>query len=829
MPKPLLDYQLVHTFPPNMGVLPLESFSCQGEDYCGAQPSAWESSENSWDNGDPISGQQFAPDRGFGRWRGPGAIWIHAENLWLENAARELLMHDDIARVMAGSTPAATWNRANPGFIDATGQWRVILQDAASGAFLLDVLQNVLFVQLPALSAHAVLWARLENATRDWALPPDYLSVRGFTAIPARFYYTENGESFIWDWEADVGRRPSDKAQQSQTGVMLWDEYNALLLNGGLLHRGEWSQYISDGGAAAGGGPWSALRIAVGGGDFAVGASFQPAPGAVLNRLDTTATKTPVLVDPLALSVSAFNVMQNGEPRLGGTIATTNGTFSAYWHFTPDASTPAKAALLGISQSDFVSVCEASLYPNVSDVVQRADGTGLMLTHSHLHRYDPGVAIPDALPGLPLSTNGHPGGRCLREVAGRLHRFTEAFGTMGRALGAGEFAQFYNTLRALSTRGAASGRGTVFHGDNCAELFDGRFYGWVQDSDFGDENAQQFLAYLQGETWIADELAPFPAAAYRWQRLRALSTPGGQKLLACGKEATGENAIWAVMDGQELREVALNFRPRRLTRTAMEDGSERVYGVGRFVEEVEGVARMSASWSVISLSGEFVKACFHWDELREAFTFPRADAVARGANPELFPQFLKWNARLDQPAGGYWTRADVQPEGVPFLALMDDGETIAYAPIPDESALPYDPDVWCGFCFALFDDGGVGSDFWPPQPCCQNAACVGVAKYIIVGQETAGDVWEAIQVSDVSDIDEATHLRKLHAGGAQIPNLWLRIDSDAAKNDLSSYTTPIRWNELVSLPRAARERVEVCVLVTTDAGKVLAPVIDKRN
>lgn len=838
MPLPLLQYQLKGGFLAAHPALPMESLWWLGATYCGSQASGWESSDFSWDNGDPVAGAARDSSRGFGKWHGPGALHVRPGALWIMGAAAEFLGHDDVARVSSGAPHQAIWARENPGFIEAEGgQWRVVLQDAG-GAFLLDTLQSAATqsVAIPAFTGCAVLWVRLEGAVRGWALPPDYLSVRSFTSIPLKFRYTEAGTDFVWDYETDVGRRPADP------GHPFYALYNALVSSGGLQHIGTWSQYIADG--RAGGpqsGPWSALRIAAGAAPFAVQSGFSPAPGAILERFASTSTRAPVLVDPLGLSVSAFGVVQKNEARLarlGGTIATRDGPATAYWNFTPGASDALKATLLGTTTRNYVAVCEASLYPTVSDIQQAPDGSEWVLSYSHLYCYDPLAAVvTDALPGVPTETFGHPGGRCLRFTGtanNTLARFfTEFFGGVDAPVAQDAFAQFYNTLRTLDpSQGASTGVGTVFQGDNCGEVCFGKFYGWVQNKAFSDPAALQFLGYLESKSWAAGGLEGFPAAAFRWQRLRRVQARGGLRLLAAGKAAVTEAAIWGVADGQEFTLASLPFRARRLTRCLDETGAERIYAVGRFVTQGSQGAEVAPAWSVIALDGGFVKVCAYWNPLAARFQMSRVQAEQSGLDVFKLPSFLWWHVDAAQMAGGYWIVGTAAPSAeTPYLMRVIESASVAYT-LPPGGVLPYSVTSYDHFCLTVFDDGGGGPGPFRPEPKCQNARCVidnwPGARSLVVEQSAGAQTWDAIQVSDVSALDMATRLRRLHSLLAQRPNLWLQSDENGDANDLSTYDFALDWNTFQALPRASN-RIRICVIVPGDFGAFPAPSIDKRG
>ena len=911
MPLPLLNYQLLHQASQGVPWLQQDAFHFAGADWRGVQASSWESSEQSWDNGDPswVNAQGGLPlradgGRGEGRWHGPGALHVRPSSLWIAGATEERLGHDALAHVAASTPLRATWEESNPGFIKAEGgHWHLVLQDATSGTLLdFDVPRATLSRDLPALTGHAILWARIEGATRSWALPPDYLAVRGLSEVPLRFKYLENGVPFIWDYEADVGRRPADQAQKSLIGIVLWDEYTKLVQSGGLHHRGEWSQYISDGGTdgltGIGSGPWSALRLRVGNAPFEVADGLLPAPGAVLHHLhDGTFDATPL--DPLACSVSAFEVMRQGvnagEARLGGTIATRNGPATAYWHFHPvlagegnssstGSASPTgnavNATLLGVSRNNYQPMCEASLYPTVADLLELPDGTELVLTYSTLFRYDPQApALLDALPGLPASTQGHPGGRCLRTTEGNIKFFTEYFGDVGAPLGSDGFAQFYNTLRTLDPRaGATTGRGTVFHGHNAAESCWGQFYGWVQNASYAGVGAQQFLAYLQGGSWVASGLAGFPANVYHWQRLRRLYTKSGARLVLSGKAAQGEGALWGIADGQSMREASLPFRPRRLTRVTLENGQEKLYAVGRFVSKSADGDECNLQQSAIVLDGAFKTVTLVGSDDRYCTLL--SEALAAGLDPTQMVPFLWWVQDETQPAHGYWLPKKVAPlNGRPYLQLDVDAahDTLCY--ILHNGPFPYPACLFPTLELTVYDDGGIGTDAVPPVKGPQNAGEALLqmppgSKFVIVQRQVPADLsWDAVQISDVSDhetadLDAAARLpqcatmpasgsstgsnqfspsnsvsgspsgsahglRKLAAVMRYYPNLWLRCDSDASPDDLTTYDNFALWNTWQALPRETLRRVEVCALVPLASfdseGRVFAPVVEPRS
>ncbi len=644
MPLPLLHYEIVHHAPANAAQMWMESFRFAGENYAGVQTSDFTATELSWDNGDPAYAPPYSvaaraiPTRGYGRWIGPGKSHLRPGEVNVlalddSTAALEKVGHDELARVNdapeGGALLRASWTRFNPGTAQASGELQLILQAASTGDVLHEALAlsyQTLHYDLPALTEDAILWLRFENIQRGWSLPPDYLSVRGFSSVPDKFKYSETvapsgSVNYVWDYEADVGRRPSNAAHPFYAL-----EHEAFLA-GTLVHRGAWTQYIVD--AARQGGSWSALRIKIGAGDFVVGEDFQPAPGPVLYELAEETTRLAVSIDPLALSVSAVPQRtplrfgdNAGKCRLGGTICSRNGPLPAYWDFHPTtAINNLFATLLGTSTSTYVHVCEASLSPIVSDILEIAPelpetrSTELLLTHAFLHEFVPDASeITEALPGLPRVTLGHPGGRCLRQdgqgigIKGtKIRFFTESFNQFGAHVGGSKFVQFYNTMREVDLhQQTRTGNGTCFHGDNCAEMCWNSLYGWVQDNPFAHPTAKQYLAVMKSGVWDDSGLASFDANSYLWQRLRALETEEGIRLLAAGKAANSEKPLWGVSDGRHFRDAWLPFRARRLTRVVDENGEEWLYAVGRFVTQAEdGLYDVANHWSVIRISGDW--------------------------------------------------------------------------------------------------------------------------------------------------------------------------------------------------------------------------------
>lgn len=825
---PLMAYETVHRFPVEVTIMPLESFCFNGANYAGVQPSAWESSERAWDSDN------------YGRWIGPGAIHVRPGALNVapldeSTVALEEAGHDEQARVTdvpeGGALLRASWTQHSPSALkEKPAHVHLILQDAATGATLNEqtIEATLDHLDLPPLSAHAVLWARFDDVQKDWSPPPDYLQVRGFTSIPDKFKYQEAGSAYVWDYEADVGRRPTDLSHP------FYAAYQTAFLNGTLLHRGAWTQYITDG--SVGGGPWSALRIAVGEEDFAIGADFQPATGPVLYELTGESTRSALLINPLALSVSASYVLQFGDNagkcRIGGTIAGRSGPLTAYWDFHPTAAIDNLfATLLGTSALNFIEVCEASLYPVVSDVLELplTDGETvsreLILSHSHLYEYTPDApTIPLRLPGIPAVTKGHPGGRCLRFADGEVRFFTEFFGGI-----------FYNTLRTLdASQNVGVQTGTVFHGDNCAEVCWNDYYGWVQDKSFGSPDARQYLAFIRnggnsGHIWDKSSMAAFSAATHHWQRLRKVNNGQRMILVASGKRATSEEPLWAVCDGTQFKEAWLPFRARRLTRCTDEDGTEWLYLLGRFVEEDEDEKySIVPQWSVIRLRGtvQTVHACWN-DEVGESggFCIDRSEAEALGVVVEDLPPFLRWIAVGGIAAGGYWLSSNTEPDE-PYLTLDVGAESLCWLL---SGTLPYNVLFWPCIEFE------VGSNDTPayPTPECESAQCVKDQDpenivAIIEQKAISSEMWTAAQVCDVNDLGE-DGVRLLRKQGELFPNLWGRVNSDATSDDLSSYTIPLVWDAFVSLPIEAREKIEVVALCLADSLPLRGPVIMRRN
>lgn len=809
MSLPVLKHTTLAAFDPASPLLPIESFRAFGHDYIGMQ-TLFPADEEAWDSDN------------FGRWQGPAPLHSNVL-LSIAGAEYKRVGHDDIARVSGALTATAQISERTR--VDEMSV-RFVLQNAATGAVISNQLIGVplkietVVASFSALSTgqSAILWTRVEQAVAHWELPPDYYSSTGYVnyaGIPQDYKYRVEGVEYVWDWLRDVGLRPADTGQLSNSGLLMYAERQKLILGNAVQDRGDWTTYVRAGDAQDC--DWAALRIVEGAGEWTASA-ITPYPGAALLKT-SGASQVPVLFDPLARSVSAFDY-DGDHIVLSGSIASRTGPLLALWRMASDET----ATLLGTNPNTTNDTCEFALLSNfASDVLLTKSGQRQVLSLGGLHYYDDTKSIPEALPGTPLNTDGHPGGRCLRQhpATDQVLFLTENFDKSGD--------NFYNRLQEQTAGRRTTGPGTVFHGHNCAEIAWGQYFGIHQDKPFDDETAQQNLSYLQNGQWIDGGIASFPAAAYRWQRLRSVGTVDGLKLLVCGKAAVGEDAIWGVSSGMadKFKESSLNFRPRRLTRVKADDGNEQIYAVGRFVTD----GLLDTHWSVISITSNYITVCLFFDTENNYFEVLKSTLTAAGFDLSKLPAYLWWDVDTEQNAGGVWLQKDAAPEDdTPYLSLSTNTTTVRYTP---NSTLPYDGATWARICFTLYDDGGTGTDAIVPEPGCDSAECVfpkmpdGTLPLFL--SKDVSTVWSAAQLSDVSDIDETSRLRLLDLQTLSWPILWWRVDSDAELDDLSSYTHALKFNRFQALPIEAKSRIDVCVLVPPGIGRIRVPVLDKWN
>ena len=881
MNRPVLNTIILTTFEPDAIVQPAEAFGAFGRHFVGVQ-TLFPQEEEAWDNGDPISGQTRDLNRGYGRWHGPAPLHVECD-LQVLGAPTTRLGHDVVAlpasatdqtlRVGLRGVFTNVFGSDSRLLIEGQATLRVLIQNAATsvvansiavpfspptGGVGLDALQNAgaltVNCDLPELpTGSSIIWCRVEDVKAAWLLPPDYLTVTGYPntlAIPESYRYEQDGAEVIWDWLRDVGVRPADPAQLAIDGTDMYAAHERAVADGTLQHRGEWTTYIRN--ATAQSCDWSALRVHVGDGEWAATEYVTlPAPNSALHEI-VLGSREAVAFDPMARSVTASWRESANTQLIAGSIASSTGPQLALWRLT-EAEGEIVGTLLGTHPNDQKFFCEMSLLNNfASDILvnDTADDNQeiYVLSFGRLHRYD--LSEPDiarALPGVPHASDGHPGGRCLRQdkKIGTLRYFTESF-LQNQSGADGVF--FYNLLREFGILGGPPSPGTSFHGHNCAENIWGRLLGITMDKPFGDDTAVQFVASWSGRFWYRAALEEFSIGSYLWQRLRAVSTHDGLRLLVTGREANSESAIWGVDDGDGFQEAFLQFRPRRLTRslyTKTGVSNEALFCVGRSVSTASiASGEVSTAWSVIALgdldgTGDvYVKKCLFWDEGAQAFQVSRGTLEAAGFIVEKLTPFLWWEVDLQQNGGGVWLQKSVAPtDGRRYLQRADGALLISYE--LHNGPLPYDPAVWGRLCFTLYEDGSGGNDALIPQPTGQNAqdaldimpAGTGVAY---LTKFTCGD-WDALQVSDTSDRDPTTRLPMMSRQRLDYPLLWCRIDSDAPIDDLSTYTQLLTFDRVQPLSRTAHDVVDVCVLIPPAAGalrpavQLYMPAIDKRN
>ncbi len=603
-------------------------------------------------------------------------------------------------------------------------------------------------------------------------------------------------------------------------------------------------------------GEWSALRVVVGDGEWSVAAGVCPSPGAALyakNDDETEAIVTPanaaqyrVVFDPLARAVSASCELTQslrtndgqfiapaGALLIGGLRASENGPQSALWLLRADGT----AKLLGLQTSFTDGVCECAKTNHFcSDLVQAPDGTLYFLTECALFRYDPDAPdVREALPGYPDRSHGHPGGNCLRfPSANEMIFWTENFG------GVSDGTAHYNRMVRRVGGRDLSGPSTLWHGTNCAELYLGRY--WAVRSD---EPETLYLDWMESGRWQGFAGMKRPTATHFWQRLRAVGSrlylwgyapgdgqappdepahaPSEQKpedAPDAVDEAPGASEgarphvndapICAVADGRTLRDAAFPYFIRRATVcNAGEDA--RLFVTAR--DGDDGIGPANRVVEILNAGGGGTHICSFWNEELESFTLSRAEFEAAGGDVAKLAAYFVWIEQAGRDGGGVWRASATMPTTGFWLSLFVNPTTMFFNARPN-GTLPYDPNLfWGKLCFDILSDGSVEGPFI--EPACGNAQCVidslpdgsGFRCLERMTPDAAAPM-SAFQINDTSDEKRLSDERDAY------PCLWYRINSDASRGDLTTYTHLAHYGRLIVPATPATARIEAVVLVT---------------
>ena len=589
--------------------------------------------------------------------------------------------------------------------------------------------------------------------------------------------------------------------------------------------------------------------------------------------------------DPLARAVSASCELKKplrsndgqfvapaGALLIGGIRAAASGPQTALWVLHVDGT----ARIIAL-QTDFTDgVCECAKTNHfASDIVQAPDGTLFVLTECALFRFDPdALSIYEALQGYPASSltpeqfvisegavaePGQPGGNCLRFPSAReMVHWTEDL--TGRAKSE---RYFYNRIvRRVSGRDSL-GPSTLWHGTNCAEMFLGRLMAVRgeraptandgDDAGGADVTGTLYLDWITGGQWQGFMGMKRDLKTTFWQRLRALGAalfvwgyapgaPVGLDEIAhtTGAQApedapqtvdqapvasqsaapgAGDKPLCAVADGVVLRDAAFPFFIRRATVCGVGEGA-RLLVTARAERDGIGPANR-----VIEITGSSTHVCSFWNEQITSFALSRAEFESLGGDASKLPAFYVWQPQSGRDGGGVWKAAETPPDTGFWLSTLAGNLTIYFRAQPD-GALPYDPDLWSRLCFDILADGSTQGPFI--EPTCEHAQCVldkmpAGTKFRVMRREVpdAGKPVTAFQITDTSEN------RRLSDERDTYPCLWYRVDSDAARGDLSSYTHLAHYGRLIMPATAATAAIDVVVLVTPQSQPVAAAEMPK--
>ncbi len=146
--------------------------------------------------------------------------------------------------------------------------------------------------------------------------------------------------------------------------------------------------------------------------------------------------------------------------------------------------------------------------------------------------------------------------------------------------------------------------------------------------------------------------------------------------------------------------------------------------------------------------------------------------------------------------------------------------------------LPYDPATWPLFCWLVQADGSTTGTSGPgiePQTGAKNA---GEAIELM----PPGTRFRAVSLPafDPDAPINATQLTDLNADERLVlersiwPTLWARLDSDAALDDLESYTEQRKFSRAEMSETPAAQSVDALILVSPESQPTLLPALQRR-
>jgi hypothetical protein len=805
-------------YDPLIDVQPKEAFYAHGKWWYGQQCTVWKSDDRAY-------GGPWDFDR-FGRWLGGGAILAVPKTLRVVGVTTPGTTVtsglDPVCHVATGQAMVASCGMHEWAGMPASAnlEWKLYKASdgtvADSGVAVVTtatVGANTWGIDAQAAGSY-LLCAHLQNVTRPYVLPPGY-------EMDEDYLYVESTVEYGWNPIEDVGRPPLDPLHP------LWVLRRSLLESGQTTDPPEYTPYRIS--STPQDGEWSFLKVRVGAGDgsdsWTVGANVIPNPGAALVK-DTAGVLSDVAFDPMARSVTAYAQTSLGT-LIGGNRATDTGPVMYLGKLNADGSVD----LLGLDLNPSNGLCEcAKADHSVTRILELSNGTILVLSKCSLHKYDPDADIGDALPGIPLATDGQPGGQCIIEVAGKTYHLTEYFGGDPDE----EALHFYNAMLVQEGQSRVRRAGTVFHGPSSMTKWLGLPYGVTQDKNFGEDGALQRITWWTGKDWSQASGAIYEARTHNWQHMETGGDSDGSYLIVTGRnplsvdedgeEGTeGEGGICVVGTQYGWQEMNFPYRMRRMTKSLV-NGEYIIAGPGRRV--VNGA--IEDKWRMLKFTGRPVKVCGFWNVTAQAFLFSQTDLVAAGFDLTKLPARLMWFEDLAAEGGGVWRASGLESAAPPFLdRYQHTASVIGYRP-GSGVVMPYDPAVgYDAICFVLRTDGGV--DTWiPPTPQCNHSACAKDkmpegTTWTVYSKEIHDMPWPGLQVDDL-DKD-----RPLEAHQAIYPILWARVDSDADQDDLTTYTKRLTFGQSKLLMDEAKEKIEVIVLTAPSCpdheppGIIIAP------